>query len=133
MSEDTSVVVEKKISKSEAVRQAVAQLGVGADSALIRQKAIDVYGADIDMRTVCQMKSNIKNGRDNKEAAPRKVKLRSTKAVKKAAAPKKTKAPAAKNSKDDISSLVKKLEMVRQCLHDVGDKETLLSLLKFVA
>ena len=44
MSEDTSVAVEKKISKSEAVRQAVAQLGVGADSALIRQKAIDVYG-----------------------------------------------------------------------------------------
>jgi hypothetical protein len=133
MSEDTSVAVEKKISKSEAVRQAVAQLGVGADSALIRQKAIDVYGSDIDMRTVCQMKSNIKNGRDNKEAAPRKVKLRSTKTVKKTPAPAKAKAVSAKNSKDDISSLVKKLEMVRQCVQEVGDKETLLSLLKFVA
>lgn len=133
MSDSNSAVAEKKISKSEAVRQAVAQLGVGADSALIRQKAIDVYGSDIDMRTVCQMKSNIKNGRDNKESAPRKVKLRSTKAVKKAAAPKKVKATTSKNSKDDISSLVKKLEMVRQCVQEVGDKETLLSLLKFVA
>lgn len=133
MSEDNTAVVEKKISKSEAVRQAVAQLGVGADSALIRQKAIDVYGSDIDMRTVCQMKSNIKNGRDNKEAAPRKVKLRSTKTVKKVAAPKKNHATGSKNSKDDISSLVKKLEMVRQCVQEVGDKETLLSLLKFVA
>jgi hypothetical protein len=127
-------VVDKKLSKSAAVRQAVAQLGMGADSNLLRQKAIEIFGADIDMRTVYQLKSNMKTGRDStKETKERKIKLRAPKPI----ASKKVITVAKKavkaNAPASIHELVKKLEIVKDCIQAVGDKETLLALMQFVA
>jgi hypothetical protein len=60
---------EKKITKSEAVRQALTMLGDRASAIDIQKQAEHYYGHEIEIRTVYQIKSNMKTGRDaaNKE------------------------------------------------------------------
>lgn len=132
---ENTQVIDKKMSKSDAVRQALAQLGVGADSNLLRQKAIEIFGADVDMRTIYQMKSNRKTGRDGvREQKERKIKLRAPKpASSKKEAPVAKKSAKEANSPASIQQLVKKLEIVKNCVQAVGDKETLLALMQFIS
>jgi hypothetical protein len=132
---ENTQVIHKKLSKSDAVRQALAQLGVGADSNLLRQKAIEIFGADVDMRTIYQMKSNRKTGRDGiREQKERKIKLRAPKPVSsKNVAPVANKSGKVVNSPVSIQELVKKLEIVKNCIQEVGDKETMLALVQFIA
>lgn len=132
---ENTQVIHKKLSKSDAVRQALAQLGVGADSNLLRQKAIEIFGADVDMRTIYQMKSNRKTGRDGiREQKERKIKLRAPKPVsRKNVAPVANKSGKVVNSPVSIQELVKKLEIVKNCIREVGDKETMLALVQFIA
>jgi hypothetical protein len=60
---------DKKVTKSEAVRQALTMLGDRASAIEIQKQAEHYYGHEIEIRTVYQIKSNMKTGRDaaNKE------------------------------------------------------------------
>jgi hypothetical protein len=65
MSEAVAVEVEKKMSKVGAIRQAIAEMGAHAHSLEICERAAELCGADIDIRNVYQVRSNINTGRDN--------------------------------------------------------------------
>lgn len=55
---------DKKLSKSEAIRQALTTLGDNAPAIDVQKMAEQTYGGEIEMRTVYQIRSNIKTGRD---------------------------------------------------------------------
>jgi ribosome maturation protein Sdo1 len=91
MSEAVAVEMDKKMSKVGAIRQAIAEMGAQAHSLEICERAAELCGADIDIRNVYQVRSNINTGRDTTA-----IKL-----AKKTAAPKvavKEKAPKATNN-----------------------------------
>ena len=74
----------KKMSKSEAIRQALTKLGNDADASEVRAEAEEACGSEIDIRSVYQIKSNMKTGRD----ATTKDKPKASKVAKESKAPK---------------------------------------------
>jgi hypothetical protein len=127
----------KKLTKAEAIRQAFRELGIDADSNLVRERASSIAEQEVDNRTVYQMRSNIKNGRDATAAAE--AVAPKPKAAKEAKAPKAkaTRVKSAKNAtrapvNNKFAELLEKVQAVKNCLEMVGGKENLHEILAII-
>lgn len=126
----------KKLTKAEAIRQAFRELGIDADSNLVRERASSIAEQEVDNRTVYQMRSNIKNGRDATAAeavAPKPKAAKEAKAPK----PKATRVKSAKNAtrapvNNKFAELLEKVQAVKNCLEMVGGKENLHEILAII-
>jgi len=110
---------DKKLSKSEAIREALSVLGSEATAVDVQKHAEKATGGEIDIRTVYQIKSNMKTGRDaTTKSAPKQPKAAKPA---KAAKPKADKQPKAeqKTVEDhegfgEFSKLCKLLDLVKE-------------------
>jgi hypothetical protein len=107
----------KKLSKSEAIRQSFTILGSDADSRDVQQHAEKTIGAEIDIRSVYQIKSNLKTGRDTTTKSSKPVKAPRQIAPK---APRKVSKPVENSSYEEtvafgnFENLFKLLALVKQ-------------------
>jgi hypothetical protein len=129
----------KEIKTAEAVRQALAELGVDAKSPDILVRAQEIAGRPISKQTVYQYKSNIKQGRDSgkgseeKKASEPKAKAKAkpkAKAHKPAMAPRKTKE---ENSFSDMRKMFAIVKSLQDLCNQAGGKENVASLMEFVS
>jgi len=132
-----SFVADKKLNKSQSIRQAIAELGMDADSNVIRDRAAVIAEDEVDIRSVYQMKSNIKTGRDtfSKEEEMPKVAKTKTKAMSSPhtiTKPKRMRAVASNTTNQKFGDLVAKFHAVRNCINAVGGKENLLEILQIL-
>lgn len=127
----------KEIKTAEAVRQALAELGVDAKSPDILVRAQEIAGRPISKQTVYQYKSNIKQGRDSgkgteeKKASEPKAKAKpKAKAHKPAPAPRK---PKAETSFSDMRKMLAIVKELQEICNQAGGKQNVMSLMEFVS
>jgi hypothetical protein len=138
MSETAAIDVAKtkKMTKAEAIRQAFREMGIDADSNLVRERASSIAEQEVDNRTVYQMRSNIKSGRDmieGKEVEPKAKEPKVFKAIK-------AKTPRVKSAKNATRTpvnnkfveLLEKVQAVKNCLEFVGGKDNLNDILAII-
>lgn len=141
MSETAAIDVAKtkKMTKAEAIRQAFREMGIDADSNLVRERASSIAEQEVDNRTVYQMRSNIKSGRDmieGKEVEPKAKEPKVFKAIKAI----KAKTPRVKSAKNATRTpvnnkfveLLEKVQAVKNCLEFVGGKDNLNDILAII-
>lgn len=119
MSEVTQIEsTEKKLSKSEAIRQALAVLGSEASAVDVQKHAEKSTGGEIDIRTVYQIKSNMKTGRDaTTKSAPKQAKVAKVAKQPKPKVVKQTKVDEPVKSDDgfgEFNKLCKLLDLVKE-------------------
>lgn len=129
----------KKMSKSEAIRQALVRLGSDTDASDVRTEAEKICGAEVDIRAVYQIKSNMKTGRDaTAKDKPKAVNADKAPKVVKHYKPRKLAENNHESSSDEhhdgetetafgnYSKLVKLFGLVREC----GGKDVVIELLR---
>lgn len=130
----SEAVADKQIKTADAVRQAIAELGIDAKSPDILVRAQEIAGRPIGKQTVYQYKSNIKQGRDAemKEAPEVSAKKRPSKAKPKEVAKvvaKKPKVERAAKTHGDMSHFVGLLGKLASFVKEAGGKENVQILL----
>jgi hypothetical protein len=126
----------KKLTKAEAIRQAFRELGIDADSNLVRERASSIAEQEVDNRTVYQMRSNIKNGRDSAAVEAVEAKAKPAK-IAKAPKAKVARMKSAKNAtrtpvNNKFAELLEKVQAVKNCLDLVGGKDNLHEILAII-
>ncbi len=130
----SEAVAEKQIKTADAVRQAIAELGIDAKSPDILVRAQEIAGRPIGKQTVYQYKSNIKQGRDSemKDAPEAPVKKRASKPKAKEVvkvAAKKPKVERVTKTHGDMSHFVGLLGKLAAFVKEAGGKENVQILL----
>lgn len=111
-----------KINKSEAIRRAMEALGNDASSKELQAYAVKLSGADIDIRAVYQMKSNLKT--DKKPSrAPKKTEKKVAKAPRAKAVP---------SSKANFD-IIEQISQIKAMVETLGGKDKFLQLFNAVA
>jgi hypothetical protein len=118
-----------KMTKSEAIRQAMEILGNDAPSKDIQAHAIKISGGEVDIRTVYQMKSNIRADKSSEKKAVKVVKAEKPAAKKAVRQAKKQIAPIS----SDAGVFFAKLGEIKSLVNFFGSKAGLLEAIEQVA
>jgi len=131
----SEAVADKQIKTADAVRQAIAELGIDAKSPDILVRAQEIAGRPIGKQTVYQYKSNIKQGRDAEmkdvpsEPAPKKKALKAKAKVASKPAPKRKTTEMHVAPAGDMAHFIRLLGKVADLVKEAGGKENVQILL----
>lgn len=125
---------EKKVTKSDAIRNALLKLGEDAAASEIQKAAEKEYGGEIEIRTVYQIRSNIKTGRDKSAESQEKPVKPVRKAVAKNKSQKTIKLAVHSRQEEpkvhqDLAKLLELINLVKQ----FGGSNNVIELLRKVA